>query len=100
MPQSEKSIVLSKVTHRQEVAVSAYFEYDVELDNKVKRLKKIQCRQTTKRWNLLNQGVNLRAIQNLPRQQENILTTEIYTHISNVEIQKVISPINEIIREA
>ncbi len=45
---------------------------------------------------MLEQGTNLRVIQNLPG-HENIQTTEIYTPVSNLEIQKVINPIDEII---
>ena len=45
---------------------------------------------------LLEQGINLRVIQNFLR-HENIQTTEIYTPVSNLEIQKVINPIDEII---
>ncbi|WP_093921783.1 tyrosine-type recombinase/integrase [Sunxiuqinia elliptica] len=45
---------------------------------------------------MLEQGTNLRVIQNLLG-HENIQTTEIYTPVSNLEIQKVINPIDEII---
>lgn len=96
MPQSAKSVVLSKDDHRQQAAVLLHFEYDVELANRMKRLKKTQWRQTMKCWYIPDQGTNLRAIQNLPK-QENLLTTEIYTHVSNLELQKLINPIDEII---
>ncbi len=45
---------------------------------------------------LLEQGTNLRIIQELLG-HEDIKTTEIYTHISSLEIDKVINPIDEII---
>lgn len=45
---------------------------------------------------LLEQGTNLRVIQNLLG-HESIQTTEIYTHVSNLEIKKVANPIDEII---
>ncbi|WP_321373062.1 site-specific tyrosine recombinase/integron integrase [uncultured Draconibacterium sp.] len=45
---------------------------------------------------LLEQGTNLRVIQNLLG-HESIQTTEIYTHVSNLELTKVVNPIDEII---
>ena len=45
---------------------------------------------------LLEQGTNLRIIQELLG-HEDIKTTEIYTHISSLEIDKVINPIDEIL---
>ena len=47
---------------------------------------------------LLEQGTNLRVIQDLLG-HENIQTTEIYTHVSNTEIRKVKNPIDEIINK-
>ena len=47
---------------------------------------------------LLEQGTNLRIIQELLG-HENIKTTEIYTHISSLEIDKVINPIDEILKK-
>lgn len=45
---------------------------------------------------LLEQGTNLRIIQELLG-HEDIKTTEIYTHISSLEIDKVTNPIDEIL---
>jgi len=48
---------------------------------------------------LLEQGTNLRIIQDLLG-HEDIKTTEIYTHISSAEIDKVINPIDEILNSS
>ncbi len=45
---------------------------------------------------LPEQGINIRVIQHLLG-HENIQTTEVYTPISNLEIQKAINPTDEII---
>ncbi len=45
---------------------------------------------------LLEQGVNLRYIQNLLG-HESSKTTEIYTHVSSIDLQDIRSPIDDIV---
>lgn len=96
MPQSEESIRLSKAHHRQQMVVLLLCESEVEHTTRMKLQKTTQWPLTVKCLWVPELAITLTAIQN-SQGQKNILTTEIYTHVSNIAIQKIVNPIDEII---
>ncbi|MHA7109795.1 tyrosine-type recombinase/integrase [Sunxiuqinia elliptica] len=100
-------IMLKPTIHRQQEVIEIEFSDERDFLAKLKPemparwsagLKRItpHMLQHSFATPLLEQGINLRVIQNFLR-HENIQTTEIYTPVSNLEIQKAINPIDEII---
>jgi site-specific recombinase XerC len=100
-------LTLKPTIHRQQEVIKVEFSDERDLLAKLKPemparwsagIKRITLHmlQHSFATHMLEQGTNLRVIQNLPG-HENIQTTEIYTPVSNLEIQKVINPIDEII---
>ncbi len=61
MPQSAKSIILSKANHRQEDVILLRFNYDVELARRVKQDERARLSQTMRCWYIPERLFNLHS---------------------------------------
>ncbi len=88
MPQSAKSIILSKANHRQEDVILLRFDYDVELARRVKQVERARWSQTMRCWYIPERLFNLHSFFEAFHKQVYIDYSDLKPKLTLVPVQK------------